>query len=131
MARQNQSKFFSKKVEFRLFTSSHFPRTACVRPLDIVFFVSHHIINVQGSEAGIRAIFEFARRQAPCILVLEDLDSMVIPSIRSFFLNEIDGLVSEFSTALRGCILIHYRKKMKAFLPSRHRITQSGLTTQS
>ncbi|KAF8515179.1 P-loop containing nucleoside triphosphate hydrolase protein [Gautieria morchelliformis] len=46
----------------------------------------------RGSEAGIRSIFEFARRQAPCILVIEDLDSMVTPSIRSFFLNEIDGL---------------------------------------
>jgi SpoVK/Ycf46/Vps4 family AAA+-type ATPase len=57
-------------------------------------------VHVQGSEAGIRAIFEFARRQAPCILVLEDLDSMVTPSIRSFFLNEIDGLVSKSSTIL-------------------------------
>ncbi|KIJ31462.1 hypothetical protein M422DRAFT_185921 [Sphaerobolus stellatus SS14] len=45
-----------------------------------------------GSEYGIRAIFEFARRRAPCILVLEDLDSMVTPSLRAFFLNELDGL---------------------------------------
>jgi len=46
----------------------------------------------QGAENGIRSIFEFARRQAPCILVLEDLDSMVTPEVRAFFLNELDGL---------------------------------------
>ncbi|GJJ05945.1 hypothetical protein Clacol_000132 [Clathrus columnatus] len=45
-----------------------------------------------GEEAGIRTIFEFARRQALCILVLEDLDSLVVPRIRAFFLNELDGL---------------------------------------
>lgn len=48
----------------------------------------------QGAEPGIQSIFDFARRQAPCILVIEDLDSMVTPAVRSFFLNEIDGLVS-------------------------------------
>ncbi|KZO95992.1 P-loop containing nucleoside triphosphate hydrolase protein [Calocera viscosa TUFC12733] len=46
----------------------------------------------QGAENGIRAIFEQARTCAPCILVLEDLDSMIVSSIRSFFLNELDGL---------------------------------------
>jgi len=46
----------------------------------------------QGAEMGIRAIFEQARARAPCILVLEDLDAMIQPSIRSFFLNELDGL---------------------------------------
>lgn len=40
-----------------------------------------------------RAIFEHARQQAPCILVLEDLDAMVTDDVRSFFLNELDGLV--------------------------------------
>jgi len=45
-----------------------------------------------GPEHGIRSIFEHARRHAPCILILEDLDSMVVEDIRSFFLNELDGL---------------------------------------
>ena len=31
----------------------------------------------------------------PCILVIEDLDSLVTSEVRSFFLNELDGLVSE------------------------------------
>lgn len=47
-----------------------------------------------GPEHGVRAIFNHARANAPCILVLEDLDSMVGPGVRSFFLNELDGLVS-------------------------------------
>ncbi|EJT99190.1 P-loop containing nucleoside triphosphate hydrolase protein, partial [Dacryopinax primogenitus] len=43
-------------------------------------------------EWGIRAIFEKAREEAPCVLVLEDLDAMVRPRVRSYFLNELDGL---------------------------------------
>ncbi|KZO96432.1 P-loop containing nucleoside triphosphate hydrolase protein [Calocera viscosa TUFC12733] len=46
----------------------------------------------RGAEHGIRMIFQFARMQAPCIIVLEDLDAMVKDDIRSFFLNELDGL---------------------------------------
>ncbi|KAF9001529.1 P-loop containing nucleoside triphosphate hydrolase protein [Cyathus striatus] len=45
-----------------------------------------------GPESGVRAIFSHARMHAPCILVIEDLDSMVTDKVRSFFLNELDGL---------------------------------------
>lgn len=31
---------------------------------------------------------------APCYLVLEDLDSIVSDNVRSYFLNEVDGLKS-------------------------------------
>lgn len=48
---------------------------------------------VQGPEQGIQMIFQHARSHSPCILILEDLDSMVTPQARSFFLNELDGLV--------------------------------------
>ena len=40
----------------------------------------------------IRTIFDKARETAPCLLVLEDIDSLVSDKIKSFFLNEIDGL---------------------------------------
>ena len=40
----------------------------------------------------IRSIFEKARETAPCLLVFEDLDSLVSDHVRSFFLNEVDGL---------------------------------------
>ncbi|KAH9945572.1 P-loop containing nucleoside triphosphate hydrolase protein [Amylocystis lapponica] len=46
----------------------------------------------EGPEYGVREVFKFARKHAPCILVLEDLDAIVTPKTRSFFLNELDGL---------------------------------------
>ncbi len=45
-------------------------------------------------EDNIRQVFERARRSAPCILVLEDLDSLLTPQNRSFFLNELDGFAA-------------------------------------
>jgi transitional endoplasmic reticulum ATPase len=37
-------------------------------------------------------IFAHARRYAPCYLIFEDLDTIISPSSRSYFLNEVDGL---------------------------------------
>lgn len=51
-----------------------------------------HLSSIQGPEYGICSIFDHARKHSPCILVLEDLDSMVTPFVRSYFLNELDGL---------------------------------------
>ncbi|VDC04667.1 unnamed protein product [Peniophora sp. CBMAI 1063] len=48
----------------------------------------------RGPEAGVRSIFAHARKHAPCILVIEDLDAMVTPAVRSFFLNELDGIAA-------------------------------------
>ncbi|KZV63725.1 P-loop containing nucleoside triphosphate hydrolase protein [Peniophora sp. CONT] len=48
----------------------------------------------RGPEAGVRSIFAHARKHAPCILVIEDLDAMVTPEVRSFFLNELDGIAA-------------------------------------
>jgi hypothetical protein len=39
----------------------------------------------------IRAVFDRARRSAPCLLVFEDLDSLINDKNRAFFLNELDG----------------------------------------
>lgn len=48
-----------------------------------------------GSEEGnIRSVFDRARKTAPCILVFEDLDSLLNDQNRSFFLNELDGFAS-------------------------------------
>lgn len=43
------------------------------------------------TEANMHEVFERARRAAPCIVVLEDLDALVDKQSRSFFLNELDG----------------------------------------
>lgn len=43
---------------------------------------------------NIRRVFEEAREHAPCLLVLEDLDSLITEHNRSFFLNELDGFAA-------------------------------------
>jgi hypothetical protein len=40
---------------------------------------------------AIRSVFDRARQVAPCVMVLEDLDSIVDDGNRSYFLNEMDG----------------------------------------
>ncbi|KAG8531497.1 uncharacterized protein KY384_003126 [Bacidia gigantensis] len=41
---------------------------------------------------AIRQIFVRARQYSPCLLLFEDLDSLVNDDVKSFFLNEVDGL---------------------------------------
>ncbi|KAI9762411.1 MAG: hypothetical protein M4579_000387 [Chaenotheca gracillima] len=45
-----------------------------------------------GGEWSVGSIFSRARATAPCLLILEDLDTLVQPKVRSYFLNEVDGL---------------------------------------
>lgn len=45
-------------------------------------------------EVNMRLVFDRARRSTPCILVLEDLDSLLTPQNQSFFLNELDGFAA-------------------------------------
>ncbi len=40
---------------------------------------------------NVRALFERAREVAPCVIVMEDLDSLVPPTALSTLLNELDG----------------------------------------
>ncbi|PSB11214.1 ATPase [Pleurocapsa sp. CCALA 161] len=46
------------------------------------------------SSSNISRVFEQARQMAPCIIVLEDLDSLIDDSNRSSFLNVVDGFGS-------------------------------------
>jgi hypothetical protein len=49
----------------------------------------------RGTEQGnMRRVFQRARRVAPCLVVLEDLDSLIEEENRSFLLNELDGFAS-------------------------------------
>lgn len=59
---------------------------------DVVSLYVKTLKNCQGEEFSIRTIFEKARKMAPCMLIFEDLDSLVNDKIRSYFLNEVDGL---------------------------------------
>ena len=40
----------------------------------------------------IRQVFQMARSMTPCMLVLEDIDTIVTKNTRSYFFNEVDGL---------------------------------------
>ena len=40
----------------------------------------------------IRSVFAQARRLSPCMLVLEDIETIVTSETRSYFFNELDGL---------------------------------------
>jgi hypothetical protein len=43
---------------------------------------------------SIQQVFKRARQTAPCLLILEDLDSLIEGENRSFFLNELDGFAA-------------------------------------
>lgn len=51
---------------------------------------------------AIRQIFTRARAMAPCLLVFEDLDSLVGENVRSYFLNEVDGLETNDGILMLG-----------------------------
>lgn len=59
---------------------------------DVVSLYVKTLSACQGEEYSIRAIFSMARKMAPCMLIFEDLDSLVVDKVRSYFLNEVDGL---------------------------------------
>jgi ATPase family associated with various cellular activities (AAA) len=42
-------------------------------------------------QSNMRAVFARARRSAPCIVVMEDLDALIEDENRAFLLNELDG----------------------------------------
>ncbi|KAJ3553044.1 hypothetical protein NPX13_g10974 [Xylaria arbuscula] len=50
------------------------------------------LVSYGGPERALNDIFTKARQYAPCYLVFEDLDSIVSDGVRSYFLNEVDGL---------------------------------------
>lgn len=71
---------------------THFLR-ALIREMGIpVLYVqslSHHHYT---PEQMWHQVFQRARGLKPCVLILEDLDALVKPENRSFFLNQLDGL---------------------------------------
>lgn len=71
-----------------------------------------------GTEHGrLRSVFDRARQAAPCVLVLEDLDSLVDDDNRSFFLNELDGF--EANTGLAVLATTNHPEKLDPALLDR------------
>lgn len=71
----------------------------------------------QGPKYSIQLIFQHARAMAPCLLVFEDLDSLVTPKTRSYFLNEIDGLESNDGILMIGST--NYLERLDAAITKR------------
>ena len=51
-------------------------------------------------DRNIGLVFARARKAAPCLIVLEDLDSLLTDENRSFFLNELDGFATNDGTVI-------------------------------
>ncbi|KAI0729314.1 P-loop containing nucleoside triphosphate hydrolase protein [Fomitopsis betulina] len=56
----------------------------------------------KGEEGSMEDVFSKAREMAPCVLILEDLDSLINDGNRSFFLNQLDGLEGNDGLLLIG-----------------------------
>ncbi|KAL8721504.1 MAG: hypothetical protein Q9225_001849 [Loekoesia sp. 1 TL-2023] len=56
----------------------------------------------RGPHYAIREVFVKARETAPCLLIFEDLDSLISDKVKSFFLNEVDGLESNDGIMMIG-----------------------------
>ncbi|KLT39217.1 P-loop containing nucleoside triphosphate hydrolase protein [Cutaneotrichosporon oleaginosum] len=65
---------------------------AIMHEMDVPTLYVRTLTSFMGDEFSVRQIFERARQEAPCILILEDLDSIITDRSRSFFLNEVDGI---------------------------------------
>lgn len=48
-------------------------------------------------------IFALARSYSPCMLILEDIDTIVTPGSRSYFFNEVDGLENNDGIFIVSC----------------------------
>jgi SpoVK/Ycf46/Vps4 family AAA+-type ATPase len=42
----------------------------------------------------IEQIFALARSEAPCLLIFEDIDTIVTATTRAYFFNEVDGVAN-------------------------------------
>ncbi|KKF93156.1 putative ATPase YjoB [Ceratocystis platani] len=76
-----------KTISIKAMMHSLYDRTPPVPTLYV-----RNLVTWAGPEAAIKDIFSTARQHAPCYLIFEDLDSLIGDSVRSYFLNEIDGL---------------------------------------
>jgi AAA+ superfamily predicted ATPase len=68
-------------------------------------------------EENMAEVFKRARMNAPCIVVLEDLDSMINEKTRSFLLNELDGF--QENTGIVVVATTNYPEKLDPAILSR------------
>ena len=56
------------------------------------FAIPSLYVKSASSTYSIRNVFTMARAMSPCLLIFEDIDTIVTPRTRSYFFNEVDGL---------------------------------------
>lgn len=71
-------------------------KTQCLRALARelalpTLYVQSLKAEYQREDAMIASVFKRARQLQPCLLIFEDLDSLITPTNRSVFLNQMDG----------------------------------------
>lgn len=70
-------------------------KTHCVKALvNALGIPCLYVRSLKYRRDTIQQVFGRARRLAPCLLVLEDLDALIDDSTRSVFLNELDGFAA-------------------------------------
>ena len=87
------------------------------RPEPIPTLYVKSLAGCHGPEYAIREIFVKARRSTPCLLVFEDLDSLITDRVKSFFLNEVDGLESNEGLMMLGST--NYLERLDAGISKR------------
>jgi SpoVK/Ycf46/Vps4 family AAA+-type ATPase len=87
-----------KTISIKALISALYERETPVPSLYVKSFDARNGNN----NGSIRNIFTLARSMAPCLLIFEDLDSLVTPTTRSYFLNEVDGLESNDGILMVG-----------------------------
>jgi transitional endoplasmic reticulum ATPase len=86
-----------KTISIKALISALYERNEPVPSLYVKSFDARN-----GRNNSIRNIFTQARRMASCLLIFEDLDSLVTETTRSYFLNEVDGLESNDGILMIG-----------------------------
>lgn len=87
-----------KTISIKALMASLYSRTDSIPSLYVKSFET----NCQTEQYAIQQIFQQARNMAPCLIIFEDLDSLVNDDIRSYFLNEVDGLESNDGILMIG-----------------------------
>ncbi|ORY15704.1 proteasome-activating nucleotidase [Clohesyomyces aquaticus] len=87
-----------KTVSIKALMSSLYARKDHIPSLYVKSFAD----KCNGEQHSIRSIFQKARLTSPCLLIFEDLDSLVNDDVRSYFLNEVDGLESNDGILMIG-----------------------------
>lgn len=73
-------------------TTKALMKALTARPKPVPTLVVKTLAQRSGPQVSVRQIFTKARQQAPCLLLFEDVDSLVTDQVRSYFFNEVDGL---------------------------------------